>query len=264
MINTPFIERINEVDSTNSELKRRVSVSDVEVCSALIAERQTAGKGRKGRTWINTDDALMMSISIPVLNIGSDKLPLINHAASLAVFNSIRQLDGFCDSDNTGIKWPNDVLLDGRKVCGILSEIVINTCEIPHAIIGIGININAESFPKEMLQPVTSVKHFIGRSTNKYDLAECVMKEVLKMVSMLECVHTNELVNDECKVLIDEYKQKCITIGNKITVYPNFSEPYGAFAEEIDKFGRLIVTKDDGVTTVLDSADVSVRWLTNK
>lgn len=255
MINIPSIERINEVDSTNSELKRRVSDSDVEVCSALIAERQTAGKGRRGRTWINTYDALMMSISIPVLNIGSDKLPMINHAASLAVFNSISQLYGFYDSDNTGIKWPNDVLLDGRKVCGILSEISINTCEIPHAIIGIGINVNAESFPKEMLQPVTSVKHFIGRSTDKYDLGECVIKEVLKMVSML--------ANDESKALIDEYKHKCITIGNKITVYPNFSEPYDAFAEGIDSFGRLIVTKNDGIVTVLDSADVSVRWSTS-
>ncbi len=251
MINTPFIERINEVDSTNSELKRRVSVSDSEVCSAIITERQTAGKGRKGRTWINTDDALMMSISIPVSKINSDKLPMISHAVSLAVFNSISQLVGFCASDNTGIKWPNDILLNGRKVCGILSEIVLNTCEIPHAIIGIGINVNAESFPEGMIQPVTSVKQFIGRSVDKYDLGECVIKEVLKTVSLLE--------NDESKALTDEYKQKCITIGNKITVYPNFSEPYEAFAEGIDNLGHLIIIKNDGTVTILDSADVSVR-----
>lgn len=254
MISIPYIERINEIDSTNSELKRRVSASKVEVCSALIAERQTAGKGRRGRMWVNTDGALMMSISIPVSKINPDKLPMVNHAASLAVFNSISQLDGFCVSDNTGIKWPNDVLLDGRKVCGILSEIIINTCEIPHAIIGIGINVNADSFPEGMIQPITSVKQFIGRSTDKYELGECVMQEVIKGVSML--------VNDECKALIDEYKHKCITVGNKIMVFPNFSEPYVAFAEEIDKFGRLIVMNDDGVTTVLDSADVSVRRLT--
>lgn len=255
MINTPSIERINEVDSTNSELKRRVSVSAAGVCSAIIAERQTAGKGRKGRTWINTDDALMMSVSIPVSKINSDKLPMISHAASLAVFNSISQLVGFCVSDDTGIKWPNDILLNGKKVCGILSEIVFNTCEIPHAIIGIGINVNAESFPEGMIQPVTSVKQFIGRSADKYDLGECVVKEVIKILSLLE--------NDESEALIDEYKQKCITIGNKITVYPNFSEQYEAFAEGIDNSGRLIIINNDGIKSVLDSADVSVRRPTN-
>lgn len=250
MTNIPTIERINEVDSTNSELKRRISASDVEVCSAVVAEKQTAGRGRRGRTWINTDDALMMSISIPAININSNKLPMINHAASLAVFNTISRLDGFRDSGNTGIKWPNDILLDGRKVCGILSEIISNTREIPHAIIGIGINVNADSFPEGMIQPVTSIKQFIGRSTDKYDLGESVIKEVLKKVSMLS--------NDESKALIYEYKQKCITIENRITVYPNFLEPYEAFAEDIDNFGRLIITKDDGIVTVLDSADVSV------
>ena len=254
MISTPFIEWIDEVDSTNSELKRKVSISDVATCSVVIAKRQTAGKGRKGRTWMNTADALMMSISIPVSTINTDKIPMISHAASLAVFNSISQLDGFNGLDDTGIKWPNDILLGGRKVCGILSEMVINACEIPHAIIGIGINVNAESFPEGMTQPVTSVKQFIGRSVDKYDLGKCVIKKVLKMVSML--------ANDGSDALIDEYKHKCITIGNTITVHPNFSEPYEAFAEGIDNLGRLIVTKNDGIVTALDSADVSVKWPT--
>lgn len=250
MTNAPFIERIYEVDSTNSELKRRVSASNVEMCSAVIAERQTAGRGRKGRTWMNTADALMMSISIPVLTLNPDEIPMISHAASLAVFNSISQLEGFCDSTDTGIKWPNDILLDGKKVCGILSEISTNSCGIPHAIIGIGINVNAESFPDGMMQPVISVRRFIGRSVDKYALGKYAVNEVLKKTSMV--------ANNEGIALIEEYKHKCITIGKAITIYPNFSDPYEAVAESIDNFGRLIVIKHDGTMNALDSADVSV------
>lgn len=252
MIDSLKIEHIDIVDSTSSELKRRILSSSVETCSILIAESQTAGRGRRGRTWLNTEDALMMSVAIPVGELNSKDLPLISHAAALAVFNAISQLDGFDGLNNSGIKWPNDILLEGKKICGILSEIVNNTCGIMHVIIGIGVNVNADSFPSGLLQPITSIKQVFGYLIDKNLLCERIIIELLMRLEIL-------LSNNSCD-LIAEYRKHCITLGKAITVYPNSNYSYEAFANDVDSEGRLIIIDSSGREDHVNSADVSVRW----
>lgn len=245
------IEHLHTVDSTNQELKRRVEACAPNVFAALRADYQSEGRGRRGRTWINTRDALMMSAAVPIGDVNPESIPLVSFAAALAAHDAIFDGRQACSSERTGIKWPNDVLLDGKKVCGILTELVRSADGVIHAVIGIGINVNEDSFPTDLLQPAVSMKQFFGVETDKGRLADKLLDSLLKRIEQLK---KNE------DTIIDEFCGSCININRTVIVHPNFEEPFEAYASAVDECGRLIVNKSDGSIQRISSADVSVRW----
>ena len=240
------VERLKVVDSTNEELKRRIAVINLERPIVIAAEEQTAGRGRRGRTWLNSNGAVLMSIAVPLDGIMPECFPLVNHAAAVAVSRVLRELGA-----DTRIKWPNDILIGEAKVCGILSDLVFDRKNFPCAIIGIGINANADSMPDGLMYPAVSLKLVLGHEVDVNYLIETIGNRVFSCVQMFKEGNARELLND--------YAVECSTIGREITVVPCTGDEWSGFAVEIADDGRLMVRDDQGVMHMIDAADVSVR-----
>lgn len=251
-------ERINTVDSTNTELKRRINASFGMKTSVLIADEQTAGRGRRGRVWLNTDGALLMSICIPLKGINPDLIPLISLTAAIAANEAIADLraDKHKMTRNTGIKWPNDILISGFKVAGILSEAANDLSGGSYAVVGIGINVNAAGIPDGLNQPASSLRLLYNRDFDRISLGLRIADRLTELADMLKA---------GCdKTIIKLYSDNCITLGRAVEVIRNNGSRYEAEAVEIDSIGRLVVSHEDGNIEAIDSADVSIRWLTEE
>lgn len=251
-------ERINTVDSTNTELKRRINASFGMKTSVLIADEQTAGRGRRGRVWLNTDGALLMSICIPLKGINPDLIPLISLTAAIAANEAIADLraDKHKMTRNTGIKWPNDILISGFKVAGILSEAANDLRGGSYAVVGIGINVNAAGIPDGLNQPASSLRLLYNRDFDRISLGLRIADRLTELADMLKA---------GCdKTIIKLYSDNCITLGRAVEVIRNDGSRYEAEAVEIDSIGRLVVSHEDGNIEAIDSADVSIRWLTEE
>lgn len=251
-------ERINTVDSTNTELKRRINASFGMKTSVLIADEQTAGRGRRGRVWLNTDGALLMSICIPLKGINPDLIPLISLTAAIAANEAIADLraDKHKMTRNTGIKWPNDILISGFKVAGILSEAANDLRGGSYAVVGIGINVNAAGIPDGLNQPASSLRLLYNRDFDRISLGLRIADRLTELADMLKA---------GCdKTIIKLYSDNCITLGRAVEVIRNDGSRYEAEAVEIDSIGRLVVSHENGNIEAIDSADVSIRWLTEE
>ena len=156
--------------STMEVAKREAQQGAVEGTVA-IAEEQTAGKGRKRRTWLSPKGSIALSI---ILYPSVVCLPYLIMLASLAVVHSIEAITGLPPQ----VKWPNDVLVNGRKVCGILIESSVRRNMVVYAIIGIGVNVNLRlsDFP-EILPTATSLSDELGRDVSQLDMIRRLLFE---------------------------------------------------------------------------------------
>lgn len=252
------VERIDTIDSTNTELKRRINASSGMRPAVLIADEQTAGRGRRGRVWLNTDGALLMSICIPLKGINPGSIPLISLAAAIAAKEAIAAIcsDKLDGTQNTGIKWPNDVIISGFKVAGILSEIAYDLSGGSYAVVGIGINVNADCVPDGLNQPASSLKLLYNMAFDRIALGLRIADLLTELAGMLKAGCENSIVNF--------YSKHCITLGRAVEVIRSDGSGYEAQAVEIDRFGRLVVSKTNGNNETIDSADVSIRWPTER
>lgn len=233
------ILRYNCVDSTNKEAKRNRDLSDGTV---FVADMQNDGRGRLGRTWNSEKNSgIYMSILLKP-KFQPDKIPQITLAAGLAVCRAIRNagLDAY-------IKWPNDIIVNKKKICGILAETVFegdNAC----CIVGIGVNVNTSVFKDELADKATSFLIESGKEYNKDVLIDDIL---LNFENIYHDMSNNDFIN--------EYKKLCITLNKKVTVILPDGK-YDAYAENITSAGELVVNKD-GKTVILNSNEVSVRGL---
>ena len=155
------------VDSTNAEIFRRLDAG-TRAPFVLLAERQTAGRGRRGRVWASPfAENLYCSVVLRV-DGGMSQVEALSLTVGLAV---ARALQG-CGVDGARLKWPNDVLVDGRKISGILLELAGDPADVCHVVIGVGINVNmAVDAPAVIDQPWTSVRQCLGRTLDRNELA---------------------------------------------------------------------------------------------
>ena len=240
----------DSVDSTNAVALRAIRMAGEGVDRSVhIAGEQTEGKGRSGRTWSNTDEAVMMSI-VRQTKLTMDRIPMLNLAAAAAVRNAVRRLTGG-EVDLT-IKWPNDVLTQDRleKVCGILSECV-RIKNRNYAVIGIGLNLNAKKLPEGLLQPASSIRLQYGKYINVLEAVNCILDEFE--------IQYNSLITDPTAFL-KEYARFCVSLGRHVTVNDGEKVRYGV-GDGLSPNGQLIVRFEDGGTDVVYAADVSVRNL---
>lgn len=241
-----IIERLESIDSTNRELKRRLISRKGEYTAAIRAETQRCGRGRMNRVWLNTDKSILLSVCFPLNKCDSSFFSSISLVASLAVHDIIIGSKSHCEQ-KTGIKWPNDILICGKKVCGIMTELVYSADKIPHAVVGIGINVY--NYPNEELETsATSLKQFYNC---EFDLDSISHDIVSRLFDRKE---------KPLPFQIEEYSYKCVTLGKDIMVYPVASDKYEAFALKIDEYGRLVAKDLSGLYQNLSSADVSIRW----
>ena len=239
-LNTEYIGRTfvyaEELSSTNTFLMDKKNGYNNNG-TVVLAEKQTSGKGRKDRVWYSAPETnLTFSILLTKDKFLNNNSSLINFAASLAVAFSIENLYQL----KTELKWPNDVLLDGKKTSGILIESTSQGNKIERFVVGIGVNVNQPSFQGTFNYPPTSIRIELGRNVER----ERFLAEILNNFELLlERIKSNKIE------VINDWKAKCKMIGEKISVVENDSEKFGIFYD-IDEEGFLLLKTRDGIDKV--------------
>jgi BirA family biotin operon repressor/biotin-[acetyl-CoA-carboxylase] ligase len=235
------------VRSTNDWAKKLAELGANEG-TVTIAETQTSGRGRIGRTWISPIGGLYFSVILRPKLKPAETIKLV-FVASLAIVDALKQLHGL----KAKTKWPNDVLIDGRKVCGILSEMKTNGEQVKYAVLGIGINANFDVekvLPEQLRENATSLAKELG---TKVDLNE-LLKATLEK---LESVYDLFLEKGFAPVL-SKWKQSASFLGKQVEVR-NEDEKLRGSAVDVDESGSLILRLNDGVMKHVFIGDVSLH-----
>lgn len=236
------IINLDTVSSTNDYLKQ-LAKGEVKENTVVIANKQTNGKGTKGRSFISKEGGVYLSILVRPILQGFDAT-LITSATAVAVSDAIDEISG----KNTDIKWVNDVYLDNKKVSGILCESVIINGEIPFIVVGIGVNLFKphDGFPDEIKDIATYIFEQ-ENPTVKEKFIEILINKFFK--------YFEDLKN---KSFLPKYRQKNLVLGREISVIYSFGERK-ARALLIDDNCRLLVEFPDKTQEYLASGEVSIK-----
>lgn len=242
-LNTEFIGRrlfiYDETDSTNE----RAKASGVIEGSVFIAEVQNHGKGSRGRGWVSPRGTGIWHSILLKPDIPPSEVSQITLVAGLAVCKAIGM--------DAKIKWPNDIVIGTKKVCGILTEMSAETDMVHYVVCGIGINVNTENFDAEIKHRATSMYIESGDKQIRNDI-------IARELNYFEYYYKKFLESGLCAIL-DEYKENCVTIGRDVTVIYKKENVTGK-AADIDENGALVVETADGTIRVT-SGEVSVRGI---
>ena len=235
-------------DSTNVQAKR-LAEAHAPHGTLVVSDRQDGGKGRRGRSWTSPSGVGIWMSLILRPEIAPSSASMLTLAAALAVREGIREETGLSPL----IKWPNDLVLNGMKICGILTEMSTELMEIQYVITGIGINVNQREFPPEIRDTATSLSLEAGRSFRRSSLIAAILKA-------FEKDYTAFLKTGDLSLLLEEYNACLVNRGKEVCILDPSGE-YRAVAEGIDESGSLLVTLPDGTRREIISGEVSVRGI---
>ena len=241
------IDLYDQVESTNT-LAKALQIKD-DTWHYILAKEQTKGRGRQGRTWLSGQDGgLYMSLALRS-RLNLDKLQVITLLVSIAVKEC---LDEFLSSQ-VDIKWPNDILVDGLKLCGILVESVIKDNQV-QLVIGIGLNINQASFPLDLKDKASSMAMESGLQFDPNYIS-------VRLMHYLDAVLSPFLkTGDMDEALLSSYKAACITIGQDVFINQEETILKG-YCLDVEKDGRLKIRLNSGEIVCFNSGEVQVRGL---
>ena len=238
----------DEIDSTNNEAKRRADKGAAEGL-LIVADSQTGGKGRRGRVW-QTPPGTNIAMSFLLRpDFSPDMAPMLTLVMAMATAEGIQDVTG----TEAGIKWPNDIVLNGRKVVGILTEMTAEPDYIHDVIIGTGINVNTKEFPLEIRATATSLFIETGHIWPRAEITGAVINAFEKYYEIFR-------KTDSLAGLSKEYNKKCVNTGKRVRVLDPKGE-YEADAHGINGTGELAVKKDDGSLVNVYAGEVSVRGI---
>ena len=235
-----------ETDSTNLWIKRLAKEGAPEGTLAL-AEFQSAGRGRLGRSWeVPEGTSVMMSILLRP-KFEPQYAPMLTLVMGMAVAKAVKKL-GF----DVSIKWPNDVVVSHKKICGILTEMGVRDGKIDYAVIGVGINVNIREFPEEMADKATSLYLESGREFDRSQLPGLVMEAFEEYYEKFAATCDLRGLKEEYESILANYNQPVRVLAK---------EPYEGVARGITDGGELLVEKTDGTIVAVSAGEVSVRGL---
>ena len=235
-----------ETDSTNLWIKRLAKEGAPEGTLAL-AEFQSAGRGRLGRSWeVPEGTSVMMSILLRP-KFEPQYAPTLTLVMGMAVAKAVKSL-GF----DVSIKWPNDVVVSHKKICGILTEMGVRDGKIDYAVIGVGINVNIKEFPEEMADKATSLYLESGKEFDRSQIPGLVMEAFEKYYEKFAATCDLSGLKEEYESILANYNQPVRVLAK---------EPYEGVARGITDGGELLVEKTDGTIVAVSAGEVSVRGL---
>ena len=235
-----------ETDSTNLWIKRLAKEGAPEGTLAL-AEFQFAGRGRLGRSWeVPEGTSVMMSILLRP-KFEPQYAPTLTLVMGMAVAKAVKNL-GF----DVSIKWPNDVVVSHKKICGILTEMGVRDGKIDYAVIGVGINVNIKEFPEEMADKATSLYLESGKEFDRSQIPGLVMEAFEKYYEKFAATCDLSGLKEEYESILANYNQPVRVLAK---------EPYEGVARGITDGGELLVEKTDGTIVAVSAGEVSVRGL---
>ena len=234
-----------ELGSTMDEAAR-LAVEGADEGTVVIAERQSAGRGRQGRSWVSQPGNLLLSV---FFRPGISQLPYISIIGGLAVARAVRKTTGLAPR----LKWPNDVMLDGKKAAGILAESAVEGESVCYAVLGLGINIALDPTGDEQIASIaTSVNKAAGREIARESLLRHLLMELDDLYRRLPGGGTASAYNP-----IPEWKTLLETLGNRVEATFH-DEAISGDAEDVDEQGNLLIRIDSGQVITLTAGDVTL------
>ncbi len=234
------------IESTNDFARKLARESGIGR-AVIAADFQTGGRGRRGRTWRNpAGDGICLSLLIRTgagAGAGNSLITLVTAVAAAEALESVTGL-------NPKIKWPNDLILNGKKAGGILIEQIPDRAGRGIIIIGIGINVNTTAFPDELRDRAISLRQILGRVLNRADL-------ITEITRRLENAYPALTDRSELDTILSIYREKSVTLGKNVTIKSSGGEFQG-LVRRIGDDGALIVEKENGETVSCYSGEVSL------
>ncbi len=238
----------DETDSTNIQAKL-AGENGSEHGTLVVADRQVAGKGRRGRSWESPKGVCIYMTLLLRPSIAPVKAPMLTLVMALSVAEAVRELTGL----KAGIKWPNDIVLNKKKICGILTEMSTEIDYINYVVTGVGINTNQETFSEEIRKRATSLLIEGGRHISRSELVAAVMERYEENYERF--METKDLSG-----LQEKYNGMLVNCGREVRVLEPKGE-YSAFASGINEVGELVVTTPEGEEKHIFAGEVSVRGI---
>lgn len=239
--------------STNTDAKRYADAGDPHG-TTVVADMQTEGKGRRGRKWQSPAGTTVSFTIVLKPTFSPDKASMITLIAAISVAQAIEEI---CHVE-AKIKWPNDIVVNRKKVCGMLTEMSMTPemDDIQHIVVGIGINVNNEStadFSEEIRETASSLRIETGKKINRAELVERTLAHFEQNYGLFE-------QSLDLTALKEVYQEHLINLNEKVRVLDPAGE-YTGVAKGITKTGELVVEREDGQTVNVYAGEVSVRGL---
>lgn len=238
-----YYEQLGSTNTTLSEL----AFEGAEHGMVVVAECQTAGKGRRGRTWESpAEDNIYMSILLRPEFV-TDRAPMVTLVMAYSVAKVLRE-NGFADVQ---IKWPNDLVLSGKKVCGILTEMYLRGTAIDYIVVGVGLNVNTTDFSEELADKATSLFLECGKLLDKEQFIVDIVDTFMEMYDRFAKEGDLEFVQDAYNAIL-------VNKNREVRIMETENE-YTAYAYGINSNGELVVQLEDGTEKNVYAGEVSVR-----
>lgn len=237
----------DEIDSTNTKAKE-LAEQGYPSGTLVVADRQIAGRGRRGRSW---DSPAGIGIFMTLLlkpDINPNNASMLTLVTALATAQAISDVTGA----EAKIKWPNDIVVNGKKVCGILTEMSAQFDYINHIVIGIGINVHNESFPEEIRETASSLLLESGKRIHRANL-------IARFLERFEAGYAIFLQTEDLEGLMKDYNALLVNIQKQVRILDP-KEPFEGKAIGITKRGELIVDTWES-RKLVSSGEVSVRGI---
>lgn len=235
-----------ETDSTNVRASK-LGRDGAPHGTLVIAQQQSAGRGRRGRSW---DSPAENSICMTLLlrpELEPVKAPMLTLVMAAAVAAGLKEVTGA----DVAIKWPNDIVLNGKKICGILTEMSAEVGHINYVVIGVGINVNQETFPSEIAETATSLKNEMKKAFSRTEIIASVMEKFEKYYKIF-------LEKEDLSGIQEFYNSILINRGREVRILEPGNE-YNALAVGINETGELVVDTKEGERKHIFAGEVSVR-----
>lgn len=237
-----------ETDSTNVRV-RELAQQGAEHGTLVVADRQSAGKGRRGRGW---DSPAGKNIYMTLLlrpQIETFTAPMLTLVMALSAAEAIEEKEGL----PAKIKWPNDLVIGTKKICGILTEMSADENGIHYVMIGVGINTNVETFSEELKDRATSLSLEKGETADRAGLIAGIVKK-------FEENYERFLEVKDLSFMQEKYNQMLVNRDREVRVLEPGNE-YNAYALGINRTGELLVKRENGQEEVVFAGEVSVRGI---
>ena len=239
------IIKLDAIDSTNNYLKKIILNEGINDYTVVTAKFQTQGKGQLGTEWESEySKNLICSVYKKEINIKVQDQFVISALVSLALIKTLRKVN----LSNMHIKWPNDIMSDNKKICGILIENIVKENYIKDTVIGIGLNVNQTIFNN--LPNAASIKNLIGTT--------CSIDEILKDLVKNIKYYFNELDKSSINSIFKKYEDALFRINKPSTFKNSNGEVFSGYIKGVSRSGKLNVMLEDNLVESYDLKEISM------
>lgn len=243
------------VDSTNDQGKQ-LGKEGCPHGTLVLADEQSKGRGRRGKVWESPQGTGIFMSLVLRPTFSPNIAPMLTLVMAYSIGRVLKQLSAqypLLKSNSVQIKWPNDIIVNGKKVCGILTEMSLNKEQVDYVIIGVGINVNMEAFPREIEEMATSLAIEFGEKMVRETIVEMILEE-------FEQQYEAFCEEQSLGFLQDGYNHMLVNANKEVRVLDPRGE-YEGIAKGIDDKGKLLVYNNLGEEIKIDAGEVSVRGI---